>query len=145
MAQIYGQSISRISPLLTNSMAAILVQGILISCLTLVSLFGVLLLQPHSAAGIPVTSEQGLSWKSKCGSPLSFVEPFRVFLLLCLSALPLIHSDLDLCLSGTFSTSIFALGFTSSQSVLLLDFPRVCSLTFVSSFTSSLRPSVYSF
>ena len=35
MAQIYGQSISRISPLLTNSMAAILVQGILISCLTL--------------------------------------------------------------------------------------------------------------
>ena len=35
MAEIYGQSISRISPLLTNSMAAILVQGILISCLTL--------------------------------------------------------------------------------------------------------------
>ena len=142
MAEIHHQSRSRISPLLTNSMAAVLVQGILISCLTLWLASLVSCSCSQAVLLESLSCQKRLSWKSKRGSPLSSLEPCWVFLLLCLSFI--LFQGPDLCLNGTFSTSIFALGFIS-QNALLLDLPRVCSLTFVSSFTSSLRPSVYSF
>ena len=142
MAEIRHQSRSSISPLLTNSMAAVLVQGILISCLTLWLASLVSCSCSQAVLLESLSCQKRLSWKSKRGSPLSSLEPCWVFLLLCLSFI--LFQGPDLCLNGTFSTSIFALGFIS-QNALLLDLPRVCSLTFVSSFTSSLRPSVYSF
>lgn len=142
MTQIYCQSISRISPLLTNSMAAILVQGTLIACLTL------WLASLVSCSCSKAVLLESLSHQSRGSRGRKNVGPhFPPWNLAEFSYCSASHSFCFRILTSasTFSINIFALGFTSSQNALTLEFPRVCCLTFVYSFTSSLRPFVYSF
>lgn len=142
MVQIYLQSLSRISPLLMNSMTAILVQDILTSCLIMWSASLVSpLLQPEQCCWNPCHIRAAPPWMSSryissYSEQMSNTAPTMNFSpwyrsnfssLLCLSFTW--FQDSDLCLNGTFPTRIFPLGVYSSWNALPLGFCQVCSFT----------------